>query len=169
MARSDVTCGFTTLEERLHQRQVTLTCCPDETIVADLPPRPEIPVFTADQITVFLWTDLAGLRRALDLLAMLIDTGDKQHLLTFKALKTGQCITGDGCVGAAEMGLGIDVVERGCEAVGHRCGALLLPLALGLDLNDPLSRVLILRLCRLVAELQLNIVSAVPVQKTEGP
>ena len=43
------------------------------------------------------------------------------------------------------MWLGIDVIERCCEAVGHRFGALLRPLALGLDLNDPLSGSLILR------------------------
>ena len=43
------------------------------------------------------------------------------------------------------MRLGIDVIERCCEAVGHRFGALLRPLALGLDLNDPLSGALILR------------------------
>ena len=87
---------------------------------------------------MLLRTDLAGLCSALDLLTVLIHTCDKQHLLAFKALKAGECVTGNRRVSAAEVRLGIDVIERGCEAVGHRFGALLWPLALGQDLNDPL-------------------------------
>ena len=69
---------------------------------------------------------------------MFIHPGHEQNVLSFQPLETGQCVTGNRRVGAAEVRFGIHVVERGCEAVGHRFGALLWPLALGQDLNDPL-------------------------------
>ena len=91
----------------------------NEAIVADAPLLPERHVALGDGVAVLLWGDPAISGRALDLLAMFINTGDEHHLLAFQALKPCQRITRQCGVSAAQMGLVVDVIQGGREAVGH--------------------------------------------------
>ena len=59
------------------------------------------------------------LRSALNLLAMLVATGDEQHRFAAEPSLPGDRVTGQGGVGAAEVGAIVDVVEGRGEGEYH--------------------------------------------------
>ena len=69
---------------------------------------------------MLLGTQLPGFGCPLDLLAMFINASDEDHGVAIQALKAGQGIAGQGCVGAAQVRPIVDVIERSREGVGHR-------------------------------------------------
>ena len=136
MAGTDMPCSLTALKKGLDKGKMARACGANETIIGDVPTRPEVGVQGGNLIAMIRWTDVLRFGRALNLLAVFINTGNEHDVLAFETLKTSERITGERGVHASEVGLGVDVIERRCEAVGHRVGSLLRPLALGLDLND---------------------------------
>ena len=59
------------------------------------------------------------LRSALNLLAMLVAAGDEQHRFAAEPPLPGDRVTGQGGVGAAEVGAIVDVVEGRGEGEYH--------------------------------------------------
>ena len=136
MAGSNMASRFAAFEKVLHEWQVAIARRANEAIIRDVPPGPLIGVQSGDPIAVILGADALPLCCALDFLTVFINACDEHDLFAFKSLKAGERIAGKGCVNAAEVRFGVDVVKRGCEAVGHRFGPVSQPQFLGLDLND---------------------------------
>ena len=66
-----------------------------------------------------LRTESSRFGRALDLLAVFIAAGDEHHRLPPQPLVACHRIAGKRCVGTAEMGAVVDVIEGGGERVSH--------------------------------------------------
>ena len=69
---------------------------------------------------MLLGAQLSGFSRSLDLLSVLVDAGDEHHSVAVQPLEARQGITGQGCVGAAQVRPIVDVIKRSREGVGHR-------------------------------------------------
>jgi hypothetical protein len=91
----------------------------NEAVLTDPPARPEVAVAATDCIAVLLRAQLPGFSRSLDLLSVLVNTGDEHHSVAVQPLEARQGITGQGCVGAAQVRAIVDVIERSREGVGH--------------------------------------------------
>ena len=112
--------GFNPGKELIDDLLVTRIGGADEGVVADLPALPKLPVGATDGIAMLLGADRRRLSGALNLLTVLITAGHERHLLTAEAMEARQGIAGQGGVGTAQVGLVVDVVERGGEGVGHQ-------------------------------------------------
>ena len=88
-------------------------------VQTDPPAGPELPVRVTDRIAVILRALVLGFSRALNLLTVLVHSGDERDGLSRQALKPCQSITGDGRVSAAEMRSVVDVIKRRREGVRH--------------------------------------------------
>ena len=103
-----------------HQLQMARVGGAHEAIVGNTPLIPEIAVAAADAVAVILRAQLLTFCRALNLLTVLINTGYEGHLLQPESLEASQGVTGEGRVGAAQMGTIVDVIERSRKGVGHQ-------------------------------------------------
>ena len=81
-------------------------------IIAEIKFLPERHEFLCGLIDKFLDGDVFSLRGLLDLLAMLIHTGEKERRLSFQPMVSGDDIGKDLLIGMAEMRRGIRVVDR---------------------------------------------------------
>ena len=120
LADNDVAGCLDPFVELFHQFQVARVGGAHKAIVRNPPLIPEIAVPAADLVAVVLGAQLLTFCRALNLLAVLINTGHEGHLLQLQPLKASQGITGQGRVSAAQMGTIVDVIERSRKGVRHQ-------------------------------------------------
>ena len=92
----------------------------DEVVVADLPALPEILKPCRDGVAMGLGGQPRRCGSALNFLPMLITARNELHLQALQSLEAGDRITGQGGVGAAQMGAIVDVVEGRGEGEGHQ-------------------------------------------------
>ncbi|EQD24416.1 MAG: hypothetical protein D084_Lepto4C00442G0001, partial [Leptospirillum sp. Group IV 'UBA BS'] len=86
---------------------------PDEVVVGDGEPAPEVAEARQDPVDVELGGESVPLRALPDLLAVLVGAGEEEDRLPFLAAGAGQDVGGDGGVGVADMGDVVDVVDGG--------------------------------------------------------
>ena len=74
--------------------------------------------FVGDEVGELLRRFVGGGGGALDLLAVLVGAGGEDHrLVTLHALQALDRVGGDGGVGVADVGSGVDVIDRRGEVV----------------------------------------------------
>ena len=84
----------------------------DELVVGDAEAIPEGAEFAADFVGELLRRFAGGGGGALDLLAMLVGSGEEERVMSQHALAAGYGVTDNGCVGVADVRPRIDIVDR---------------------------------------------------------
>ena len=90
----------------------------DETVVGDVHQLPQIqnsPLAGDDLVHELLGGDAGLLGLVLDLLAVLVGAGQKQHIIAAQALIAGHGVGGHGAVGVADVQLVAGVIDRGSD------------------------------------------------------
>ncbi len=91
----------------------------DEVVVLDADAVPEGAVFVGDDGGEFLGGASGGLGGALDFLAVLVGAGGEDGVVTLHAFEALDGVGREGGVGVADVGRGVDVVDRRGEVVFH--------------------------------------------------
>ncbi len=106
----------------------------DEVVVGDLEAPPCLDELRGDPVGELLRRRAGGLGGLLDLEAVLVGAGEELDVVAEQPVPARQRVADDGGVGVAEVGLGVDVVDRGRDVepthAGHatepsRCQLLL--------------------------------------------
>ncbi|MCG3173220.1 MAG: hypothetical protein GMKNLPBB_01398 [Myxococcota bacterium] len=99
------------LQNRLHHLFVPWLRGADEIIVADVEFLPGVLKVDHEEIRVLLGRTVEFRCRLLDLLSMLVGSGQEKHVVPQRAMVARQHIGGDGCIGVADMGFVVDVIN----------------------------------------------------------
>ena len=94
----------------------------DEVVVGDLEPPPCLDELRGDPVGELLRRRAGGLGRLLDLETVLVGAGEELDVVAEQPVPARQRITDDGCVGVAEVRLGVDVVDRGRDVEPTHAG-----------------------------------------------
>ncbi len=113
-----------TLQHSLHAFLVQRIGRGRPDVVADVQFFPEREEFCRDPVDELLRRDAGFLGRLLHLLAVLVDSGEKENLLAFQPVKTRDDIGQHLLVGVADMRRAVGVIDRGgeVERFRHRLG-----------------------------------------------
>jgi hypothetical protein len=118
----DVTGGVATLEELLHRGPVAGLGRADEVVVGDLEVLPRLGELRRDRIGERLRIESGRVGGPLDVEAVLVGSGQEQHLVAEQPVPARQRVADDRRVGVTQVRFGVDVVDRrgGVEpARGH--------------------------------------------------
>ncbi len=85
---------------------------PDEIIVRDLELFPEVPEADDDLVGELDGRQAARGGRFLHLLAVLVRPGQEEDVIARRPLEAGQGVGDDRCVGVADVGNVVDVIDR---------------------------------------------------------
>ncbi len=120
----------------------------DEIVVLQAHAIPEGAELGGDFVGELLRRFVRGLGCALDLLSVLVGTGQEPGVVSEHAVAAGDGVAGDGGVGVSDVGMRVDVVDRGrdVELLGHDCWSCCWLLAFGCWLKSVPPSVLSLRI-----------------------
>ena len=89
----------------------------NEVVVGDLQQFGGFPEQHACRIDLLLGSEAVGFGGALDLEAVLIGTGEHHGVVAQKSMPSSKRIGVDGCIGVADVGCVVDVVDRRGDVV----------------------------------------------------
>jgi hypothetical protein len=105
-------------ENFLHYFFMTFFRGADKIIIADIEFLPEILETGYDFVRVFDRLNASLFGFLLNLLAVLIRTGQKEYFLTGQTMETGNSVSNGRAVSMADMQFGTGIVNRGCDIKG---------------------------------------------------
>ena len=118
LALIDVALVIELLEDVLHHLGMALLGGADEVVVLDVHQLPQGGGVLGDLVHIGLGGDAGLLGLALDLQAMLVQTGEEIHVVAHELFEAGQGVRGRGAIGMADMQVVAGIVDGRCDIKG---------------------------------------------------
>ena len=116
----DVPVVVDALDDLLHPLHVALVGGPDEEVVGRVDLGRHLPEPWCEPVAELAGGDPLRLCLLRDGLAVLVRAGEEEDVLAALAVVPGEDVRGDRRVGVPQMGLAVDVVDRGGDVEAHR-------------------------------------------------